>query len=89
MNEIDTGGNMGQNKVRHVSKSANRRFSYTPVISPNSCNLKSDPELAAGQTVSLSLMSNVCLIMYSPHQHLPSQGRPVYSTFAKWRRPDK
>lgn len=89
MNEIDTRGVTWVITRSDVSKSANRSFSYTTVISPNSCNLISDPALAAGQTVSLSLTANVCLIMYSPHQHLPSQGRPVYSKFAKWRRPDK
>lgn len=42
-----------------------------------------DAELAAGQIISLAVMSNVFLIIYSPHQHLTSQGKPVYSKWAK------
>lgn len=49
----------------------------------NSCNPTPDAELAAGQIISLAVMSNAFLIIYSPHQHLTSQGKPVYSKWAK------
>lgn len=55
----------------------------------NGCNLISDAELASGQIISLAVMSNAFLIIYSPHQQLTSQGRPVYSKWAKKSGPDK
>lgn len=55
----------------------------------NSCNPISDAEPAAGQIISLAVMSNVFLIIYSPHQHLTSQGKPMYSKWAKEEGPDK
>ncbi len=49
----------------------------------NSCNPIADVEPAAGQIISLALMSNAFLIIYSPHQHLTSQGKLVYCKWAK------
>lgn len=35
------------------------------------------------------VMSNVFLIIYSPHQHLTSQGEPVFSEWTKEEGPDR
>lgn len=45
--------------------------------------------IAAVQMISLVVMSNVFLIIYSPHQHLTSQGEPVFSEWTKEEGPDR
>lgn len=55
----------------------------------NSCNPICDAELTAEKKISLLVMSNAFLIIYSPHQHLTSQGEPVYTKWSKEEGPDK
>lgn len=90
MDEIDKKGKTGHDQGQAcVCKSVQTHCtpslvgSYPTVIDPTVVTLYLMQSPLQDKLSLLAVMSNAFLIIYSPHQHLTSQGELVYSKWAK------